>query len=505
MVVTDDPEAIPRRLFLGGAAAVTLAAALGACSSDRPTAATGVTRVAERPDPGASRRVVVVGAGLAGLTAAHDLRDAGWDIVVLEARDRVGGRVFTRYGQQDGVAFDAGLHAEGGGESIDDNHDQLLALLGSYGIATERRQADSEAKGLVRYQDRTYPLDDFVMLRNGAVASDYERVGAELEKLAEQHQVDPEHPDQADDAVGLDARSLAEFIGSLGLVPEAQFLVEQSYVSEYAAELADLSLLFVAQQAAIDAGVADGAAETMRIAGGNSTLPVAMAAALGDAIVTGAAVTAISHGADGVTVTAGDHVVHGARVVLALPPPPLRAVRFDPPLPAGLRAAIDGLDLGAAVKVTTQYRTPFWRADDRSGFSIGDLTYRVSWDATDSYSAPSGLLSTFTTGGNGRRLAALSDSDRIALVQGELEQVAAGAQAHQSGPVSTIAWPNEPFTGGGYAAYRPGQLSAFWGPMRDGTDRIHMAGEHTEALAGYMESAVRSGHRSARSIGAPGD
>jgi monoamine oxidase len=202
-------------------------------------------------------------------------------------------------------------------------------------------------------------------------------------------------------------------------------------------------------------------------------------------------------------VTAGDRVVHGAHVVIAVPPSPLRGVTFDPPLPAALQAAIDGLDLGPAVKVTTQYRSPFWRAEGRSGFSLSDLTYRVSWDATDSYAAPSGLLSSFTTADNGVHLAAMADADRIAFVQGELEQVYSGAAAQQAGPVATMAWTREPFTGGGYAAYRPGQLSAFWGPLREGTDRLHFAGEHTEALAGYMESAVRSGHRVARQLGKP--
>ena len=502
--MTDEREGISRRSFLGGAAAVTLGVTLAACSTtDRATGGSAITSVTDRPDPGAAARVVVVGAGLAGLTAAHDLRDAGWDVVVVEARDRVGGRVFTRYGQRDGVAFDAGLHAEGGGESIDDNHDQLQALLRTYGIATERRQADREQKGLVRYQGQTVPLADFATLGGGVVAADYARVAPALEKLAEQHHVDPEHPDRADDAATLDGRSLAEFIGSLGLSPQAAFLVEQANVSEYASELRDLSLLFALQQAAVVAGVPDGSAETMRIAGGNSTLPTAMAAALGDAVVTGAPVSAIRHDGDGVAVTAGDRVVHGAHVVIAVPPSPLRGVTFDPPLPAALQAVIDGLDLGPAVKVTTQYRSPFWRAEGRSGFSLGDLTYRVSWDATDSYAAPSGLLSTFTTADNGVQLAAMADADRIAFVQGELEQVYSGGAAQQSGPVATMAWTREPFTGGGYAAYRPGQMSAFWGPLRDGTDRLHFAGEHTEALAGYMESAVRSGHRVARQLGKP--
>jgi monoamine oxidase len=493
---------ITRRSFLSGAGAVTVAAALAGCTTGAGRQSTGVTSVTDRPDAGAAHRVVVVGAGLAGLTAAHDLHDAGWDVVVLEARERVGGRVFTRYGQADGVPFDAGIHAEGGGESIDDNHDQLLALLRTYGIATERREADREAKGLVHYQDQVSTLTDFLSQRGGAVAADYARFGAELKKLAEQHRVDPDHPDQADGAAALDARSMAQFLDSLALVPEARFIVEHENVALYATELTDLSMLFVVQQTAVTAGVPDGSAETMRIAGGNSTLPTAMAAALGDALVTNAPVTDISYDGDGVTVTAGGRVVHAAHVVLAVPPPPLRSVRFDPALPAPLQAALAGLDLGSAVKVTTQYRSPFWRDAGHSGLSVADLTYRVSWDATDSYTAPVGLLSSFTTGADARTLAGMGDSDRIALVQAEVDQVYAGAEASRSGPAVTVAWPNEAFTGGGYAAYRPGQLSTFWAPLREGTARIHLAGEHTEALAGYMESAVRSGHRAARTIGA---
>src|ERR1700724_3754817 len=120
---------ISRRVFLGGAAAALVAA----CSTKSRKSVGSVTA---RPDPGAARRVVVVGAGLAGLTAALGLREAGWDVVVIEARPRVGGRVHTLYGGESGVPFDSGLHAEVGGESIDDNHGAIRDLLHRFGIAS---------------------------------------------------------------------------------------------------------------------------------------------------------------------------------------------------------------------------------------------------------------------------------------------------------------------------------------------------------------------------------
>ena len=106
---------------------------------NKPRSVATLARVKARPDAAAARRVVVVGAGLAGLTAALTLRDAGRDVVVLEARPRVGGRVDTHYGGVDDVAFDTGLRAEIGGESIDDNHTAIQQLLRRFHLNTERR------------------------------------------------------------------------------------------------------------------------------------------------------------------------------------------------------------------------------------------------------------------------------------------------------------------------------------------------------------------------------
>jgi monoamine oxidase len=462
-------------------------------------------RATDRPDPGTPGRVIVVGAGLAGLTAAIHLRDQGWDVLVLEARRRVGGRVHTLYGGDPGVPLDRSLRVDVGGESIDDTHTALRGMVRRFGLDTELRPgstSDRRQAGRFHYRGRTYSFRELIALRSGAVLADARRVNDELERLAEKHRIDPEHPEAADGAAALDAVSMASWLDALQLVPEAHFLAEQANTSLYNAQLADLSMLFVLQQTAVSAGTHAGQSETMRIAGGNAMLPNAMAAALGSALIVDAPVTAVRRDGDVVGVTAGEREYFGARVVLAAPPPPLRNVRFDPPLSEPVAAAIAGLDLGGATKVVNQFHSAFWRDSGESGFSMSELTYRISWDAADSYEASGGLLTTFTTADNGRELAALAAADRIDRVRAQLATVFTESAALIAGPAVTVAWSEEPYTGGGYAAYKPGQLSAFWQPLRAGTDRLHFAGEHLESLAGYMESAVRSGTRAASGIGA---
>ena len=191
--------------------------------------------------------------------------------------------MYTLRGGESGVPLAAGVRAEAGGESIDDGHTEIQRLLRRYGD-TDRTSpgstTDRRAAGSYHHEGHTSSFADLMALRGGSVLADYRRFGTELARLAETHRVDPEHPEAADGAAELDRQSLAEWVGGLGLVPEARFVVGQANTSLYNAELADLSLLYVLQQVAAVAGVPDAESETMRVAGGNSTLPDAIAADL---------------------------------------------------------------------------------------------------------------------------------------------------------------------------------------------------------------------------------
>lgn len=478
---------LTRRSFLRSALAGGATAAL---------AGTGWARMRRRGSSDA-RRVIVAGAGLAGLTAALDLRDAGWDVVVLEARSRVGGRVHTLY-----EPFSDGLHAEAGGESIDDNHDRLLAMLSRFGLQTELRPPNKLLDAVVYYRGERAPILDFLGRRSGTVLQDYLRFGEALAGLGVG--IDPEHPDQAANAAALDRRSLDDFIREQRLSPEAEFIVRLENRGGYNAEAREVSLLFAAQQSAVVADVPDDAAETMRISGGNSRLVEAMAAELGDVVQLNAPITAVEYDGAGIRVHTGNRTIAGAQLVLALPMPPLRRIKFSPALPAPLAAMIRRFDLGSAAKVVHQYTSRFWEPSGASGFTLTDLPFAVGWSPTDSYASTGGLLSQFITGRAARVAARLPDARRIRIFGRQLDRVYPEARDLHAPHTATMAWANEPYTGGGYAIYRPGQFIPFWPLLREGLPRIHFAGEHTETLAGYMESAVRSGHRIAQQLGNAG-
>ena len=444
---------------------------------------------------------MVVGAGLSGLTTALALRASGWEVVVLEARDRVGGRVHTL-----SRPFSDGLHVEAGGESIDDNHDQIQALARHYRLALAHRPADKLQRATI-YGGGTRSVLQAATTSDPATLAGYAGFGDALIKMA--GDLDPAHPELAPQAELWDGMSLQDFASTQTLDAGAQLLVQSDYRGNYNAQLDQVSLLFVLQQSVVDAALPEAGVETMRIAAGNSALPEAMARDLGTAVQLNSPVTKIEQHSWGVRVGTGStsgtaDTVDAAHLVLAVPPPALRAVSFDPPLSPELAAMVGELDLGHALKVSTQYDQRFWMTEGLSGFTITDLPFGVAWDATDSMPGGAdrpGVLTQFVSGDAARSGAALDDRSRIASFQQQLDVVYPEGRQQMSGISTTMAWANERYTGGGYAVFAPGQLTRFWPLLRQAHGRIWFAGEHTETLAGYMESAVRSGHRVAASIG----
>lgn len=467
MVERADDHRLTRRRFIAASAALAASAAVPAC-------APGGTR----------RRVVVVGAGLAGLTAAYELRRAGHAVTVVEARERIGGRVHT-------VRFPNGQHVEAGGEFIDTGHRHLLAYVRRFGLGLEDLRDQGDGDGVAYLDGRRRGL---ASLYTSAVEA---QLGAWEDVVdARAGRVDVAHPARA--GAALDRRSVADLMDDARLTGIARTLVAHEQVrNDYTAEPDRVSALFHCYYQRLLAHQPEDGEEAFRIRGGNDRLARALARRLGDsAVELGAPVTAIRQASGGVSVVAGGRELRADYCIVAAPLPPLREIEFDPAPPALLAEAIGRLRYGRGTKTLLQYGRRFWRERGRDGDTLTDLPIGTTWEGTSGQGGRAGVLVGYTVGRNGARFGALPDARRIATAAAQLDRIYPGSRRLLGGAV-TLDWHGERYSGGTYTAYAPGQLTRYWDALRRPHGRVHFAGEHTDAYTAYMEGAVRSGKRAA--------
>jgi monoamine oxidase len=477
-------EAWTRREFLQtGALAGFGALALAACRD--------VSRVG-RPD--GQNEVVIVGAGLAGLVAARTLAADDWQVVVVEARDRVGGRVLT-------ARFPDDQTGELGGEFIDRDHEAILELIDDLGLKLERIPP-GPGEDLVRRGRVTEAWDAYLDADGGEARDDRARFYEALADLA--RDVDPADPPAAPNATELDNTSVATFLDELALSPRGRFFVERvDIIDEYTVAPTDLSLLQVVGDSARTTGLGNGDYEVWRVKGGNGQIARRIARDLDGTVEFGRPVRSVEQDDESVRLVAGNRPRVGRYAIIATPLPPLRAVRFDPALPRPLAGAVAELGYGTGTKTLLGYDRRVWRDEGYSGYAVTDLAVGTTWEATDGQPGSRGVLLGYTVGPAGVTLGDESGVDRVATVTADADVLFPGsADAQLAG--ESIAWQDEPYTGGTYTAFKPGQVTAFWRAIREPFGRVHWAGEHTDTYTAYMEGAVRSGLRVAKEINARG-
>ena len=319
--------------------------------------------------------------------------------------------------------------------------------------------------------------------------------------------LDPAHPELAPQAELWDGQSLQDFAATQTLDAGAELLVQSDYRGNFNAQFDQVSLLFVLQQSVADAALPESGVETMRIAAGNSALPEAMARDLGTAVRLDSPVTKIEQHSVGCPRARGQ-AYRGMPprwtlriVVLAVPPPALRGVpsSSDPALPAELAAMIDELDLGHALKVSTQYDRRFWLSERLSGFTITDLPFGIGWDATDSMPGGAerpGVLTQFVTGDAAKSGAALSDRARIASFQRQLDVVYPEGERQESGIATTDGLGQRALHRGRLRRVRAGPDDAFLAPSTPGP-RLHLVCRRAHRDPGRL-------HGERRALGTPG-
>lgn len=442
-----------------------------------------------------NRSVIVIGAGMAGLSAAHELTKAGWNVTVLEARSRVGGRVHTVRN------FSNGLVAEGGAEYINESQHRMIALanefdlhLGSVGFWQNQSGDWAALEGKAGRMGDTslWGLD---------LEKEYMRVWVALAELGKQVN-DPTNPTTAPNAKELDRQNAESWIQNLNAHPLAKILFANHIRSEYTCEPKDFSLLDLARNAALFYSDPEASDPAYRIIGGNDQLPQAIAKRLPD-VRMNSVVTSVKLLDEEVMVTYKQadsfHTLHAAYAILATPLTTARMIDFEGTLTTDHRAMVHGLSYGSVTKVMIEYRTRFWHEHGWNGRLNTDLPVVFTWDATSHLEGTHGILTAYTGGGPGAALSQLSDSDRIQTAVTTIESIFPGS-LNLIENTQTIAWRNEDFTLGSYMAYAPNEVTSHWQSLFSPSGRLYFAGEHATVYQGFMEGAVESGQRAAKSI-----
>ncbi|MCK9247613.1 MAG: flavin monoamine oxidase family protein [Solirubrobacteraceae bacterium] len=453
------------------------------------------------PDPSPPTRdrstvdVVVVGAGLAGLVAARALVRAGRTVLVLEARDRVGGRTLN-------VEVAPGVEAEIGGQWVGPGQDRVLALLDELGLETFPTHA--AGRHLLEHDGRLIPYRGDVPRVGPAGLVDLQIALWRLAWMG--RSVSPERPWAARRAAAWDAMTVASWIDRHVRTRFARQMLAVMCEAVWAADPADLSLLHLLAYARSGGGLErlistrDGA-QQRRVVGGSQRIALTLAAELGDRVVTGVPARSIEVTDRTVTVHADGLAVDARRVIVAMSPTLAGRITYDPPLPARRDQLTQRVPQGSVIKAMAVYPRPFWRDRDLSGQVVSTAgPVKIVFDNSPPDGSP-GILVGFFEGAQAREMGRRSAEERRAALLGCLTRFL-GPEA--ASPVSVVErdWSAEPWSRGCYGAFLPpGTWTAFGDALRAPVGPIHWAGSETSPVGmGYMDGAVASGDAAARAV-----
>ncbi|MBI3696927.1 MAG: FAD-dependent oxidoreductase [Acidobacteria bacterium] len=476
-----------RREFLRGAAGVLALA---------PAA-----RVVSRAS---APRIVVVGAGLAGLVCAYRLRQRGLVAQVFEAAGRVGGRCWTRRGD-----FAEGQIAEHGGELIDQSHKETRQLAQELGLTLDNLlQAEKNgAEDFYYFDGRPYTFDE--------ATDDLKQIWQAIHSDLSAAGYPTLYNSYTARGFELDHLSIVDWINHNvpgGIGSRLGQLLDVAYNIEYGADSgvqSSLNLLYLL--GFLGPGqlrIFGPSNEKYHVRGGNDQIPAVLAAALGGQIRLGQRLEAIQQNADAsytLTFRSGRASVEvGAdQVVLALPFSILRAsVDFSR---AGFRplkvTAIRELGMGTNTKLHAQFRDRHWELLGNNGATFADTGYQNTWDVTRAQSGKSGILVDYTGGSIGASFNSGTPGSRAAQFLAQIEPVLPGIGAKWNGRATLDYWLAYPWTLGSYSYWKVGQYTQFAGVEREPEGQCHFAGEHTSVdFQGYLNGAVESGERAANEI-----
>ena len=443
-------------------------------------------------------RVIVIGAGLAGLAAALTLHEAGLDVLVLEARHRVGGRVRTIRG------FPEGQYAEAGAEFIDMDHRLMASYIQRFGLKRGPELRPYDRAVLV---GKAIPFGDAAQADLPDAITGLFSASNLFSVDLRQHYFQPYwqwlraqyHGNEAQALNALHRRSVLNCLEELNASPDEMAYLKMRLVPSEGVDLGHMSVL------CLDQGPWPEHYATLqyKIDGGNDLLPRHLAAQLDDRVRLGCEVVAINQTTQEAAVAfrrgQEQHVVQAPNVVVAVPVPALRQITFVPPLPPEKTTALAAVSYAPVLKVQCAFAERFWERQGWNGNLATDLPLRV-WHATERQPGMGGILTCYMTGAPAREVQLYPPETLLKVLRREIEPVI-GPWLGTLRRIMTVDWMGDAFAGGGWIIYPLQSENNLWTILREPHGHCFFAGEHlASAYGATMEGALRSGHEAARRL-----
>ena len=472
-----------RSLMLFGAAAAMAAPALEVRSQTAP-----------KPD-GPRRRIVILGAGMAGLAAGLELVQAGHDVIILEAQMRPGGRVHTLR-----APFSDGLHAEAGAGRIPSTHHLTLSYVERYKLQLDPFFPQSGAGVFLwRGARQMTPFGGAPDVSRLAVDFSPADRAAGFDGLAHKYFGDllarieglPQDAWPLQSLAPLGEISMADYLRAKGATPDVIAALCTGFEGDSALDF-------------VHDAVSHAAPMLWKIRGGNDRLPRAMAEDLSGVVHYGARVVRIAQDGQGVSITfstAGAlHTVRADRAICTLPYTVLRDIDVTPAWTPAKGYAIRNLYMGPVARVFVQTDSRFWEADGRNGFATVDQPMEI-WSPTFKEPGRRGIIMSYIYEDLAVRYSGMSEDEQVRRSLALFEQIHPGLRDHVEG-ATTWSWLNHPWSKGAYAVIRPQDYKTVLPHVATTEGRIHFAGEHTSPWTGWIQGALHSGLRAAREAAA---
>jgi monoamine oxidase len=415
---------------------------------------------------------VIIGAGFAGLSAAYKLKNANWDVTILEARERTGGRVFSQTMPQN-----KNLVFELGAEWVGESHERLKSLCADFKIPLQKHQFDD------------YLLQNGKVSRPGAWGFS-ERAKAAFEKITANYgNLTTLQKNK------LDRLDWWSYLEKIGYTEDDLLLRDLMDSTDFGESIRHVSAFGALAEYAESSPKNE---MDYKMTGGNSRLTEEFTKRIGaENIKTNTLVTEINQRAGIVIVKTATDSYKADAVICTAPTNSLLKIKFNPPLPSAQTEAAEKLIYARICKNSVLYENRFWKDENFS--MVSDVTSHYYFHSTQNQAGKQGILTSYAIGEKADILASQSDERRMRIITNDLRDFDEDAPKLAKG-IASYAWQRDKYTDGAYALYRPGQ----WFGIRPILQKPHLkvlfAGEHLADWQGFMEGAIETGEAAAQSL-----